>query len=324
MIRTARAHPNLALIKYWGKRDEELILPAAGSLSLTLDQYPTTTTVETHTGEDDSFSLNEAEMSGVAQTRVTRFLDRVRELAGSQLRARVTSINEAPTAAGLASSASGFAALATAASAAYGLNLDARELSRLARRGSGSACRSICTGIAVWHAGQDDETSFAEQISAPDLSMVIVTIDAREKAVSSRVAMRETARTSPYYADWVRSTESTLDNMIIACESGDVQRIGELTELNALRMHAAILASDPPIRFMQPRSFEVFDRVAELRKRGVFAWATADAGPNVAVLTLPAEAEHLAEALREYGETRVAHAGRGAYLIESPMSGAIE
>src|SRR5699024_6340906 len=151
---TARAFPNLALVKYWGKRDEELILPVAGSLSLTLDAFPTTTTVTVDPDIDrDVFELNGATATDTTADRVTAFLDLVRGRAGVTSRARVHSLNEAPTGAGLASSASGFAALAAAAAAAYGLDLDTPALSRLARRGSGSAARSVIGNVALWHAG---------------------------------------------------------------------------------------------------------------------------------------------------------------------------
>lgn len=313
---TATATPNLALVKYWGKRDSNLILPAAGSLSLTLDIFPTTTTVEVR--EDlraDDFSLNGITQTGVPAERVTQFLRHVRELAGSNSFARVTSHNEAPTAAGLASSASGFAALATAASAAYGLDLSQRDLSRLARRGSGSACRSVIPRVAVWHAGNDDETSFAEEVAAPAMAMVILVVDGAKKAVSSREAMRSTARTSPFYAAWITSTEATLREMLEACATDDFARIGEITELNALRMHATIQACDPPIRYLAPRSVAAFDRVAELRNSGVPAYATADAGPNVAVLTRPEYTSQVAAALQDLGTTHIAHAGQGAHLL---------
>ena len=225
---TARAHPNIALVKYWGKRDEELMLPAAGSLSLTLDAFATTTTVALEGTDDeaaaDSFTLNGAAATPAQATRVTRFLDLVRERAGSTARAVVTSHNEAPTGAGLASSASGFAALAVASAAAYGLDLDRTELSRLARRGSGSATRSLVDGLALWHAGHDDASSFAEPIEGPAISMTIVTVDAAEKAVSSREAMRRTAATSPYYAGWVESTTRSLQEMSSACRAGEIGR----------------------------------------------------------------------------------------------------
>ncbi|RIK16595.1 MAG: diphosphomevalonate decarboxylase [Acidobacteria bacterium] len=316
---TARAHPNIALIKYWGKRDEDLILPVAGSLSLTLDAFATTTTVERVAGLDrDRLELDGQVRSGEQLDRVSAFLDLVRSQAGTSERAVVRSVNEAPTGAGLASSAAGFAALAVAASAAYGLDLDARALSRLARRGSGSAARSLVDGVAVWHAGTDDGSSYAEPVPAPPMGMVIATVDAGPKAVSSREAMRRTASTSPYFAAWVSSTEDYLERMVAACRAGDFTTIGELTEAHALRMHALIASTEPPIRYLRPRSVEVFDAVAELREDGVGAWATADAGPNVAVLVQPHDAAATAARLSGIvgeAQVRTVGAGPGAHLL---------
>lgn len=312
---TARAHPNIALVKYWGKRDESLMLPATGSLSLTLDAYATTTTVTTTPDAgDDRFELNGEAASGERLRRVTRFLDLVRAQAGSTTRAAVVSRNEGPTAAGLASSASGFAALATAASVAYGLPTTPRELSRLARRGSGSAARSIVPGVSVWHAGSDEQ-SFAEQVPAPDLRMVIVFVDERQKAVSSREAMRRTALTSPFHAAWITSTEQSLAAMITACADGDFTRIGRITESNALRMHAVIQSADPPIRYLSAQSVAVFDAVAALRDAGTEAYATADAGANVVVLTRPGDADAVAASLATLGTTAVVGPGPGAAII---------
>ncbi|KTR83918.1 diphosphomevalonate decarboxylase [Leucobacter chromiiresistens] len=312
---TARAFPNIALVKYWGKQDEDLILPVAGSLSLTLDAFPTTTTVALDAGaRSDAFALNGAEASSDATRRVTRFLDRVRELAGSEARAVVTSTNEAPTGAGLASSASGFAALATAAAAAYGLDLDRRDLSRLARRGSGSASRSLVDGLAVWHAG-DDAHSYAEGVSGPDMRMVIVTVDTAQKAVSSRAAMRRSALTSPFFPAWISSTEESLAAMLEACAADDFTRVGRITETHALRMHAVIQSCDPPIRYLAPTSVAVFDAVAALRDQGLEAYATADAGPNVAVIVRPDQAEDLRDALQGFGSVRLVGAGAGAQLV---------
>ncbi len=309
---TARAYPNIALIKYWGKRDEELMLPVAGSLSLTLDAFATTTTVTTG-APSDTFELNGAPGDGVATGRVRAFLDLVRELAGSGERAAVVSHNEAPTGAGLASSASGFAALALAASHAYGLDLDGPALSRLARRGSGSAARSIVSDVAIWHAGTSDETSYAEPVDAPELAMVIVTVDAAQKAVSSREAMRLTAKTSPFFDAWATSTEDYLEQMVAACRARDFTRIGELTEAHALRMHGVIASSEPPIRYLLPQSIEIFDAVVDLRSRGIEAYSTADAGPNVAVLVQPGDAHEVASALSEVaGEEKVRAVGSGA------------
>lgn len=316
---TARAFPNLALVKYWGKRDEGLILPVAGSLSLTLDAFATTTTVTLQPGTDrHSFELNGSPATPAAAERVTTFLDLVRERAGSPAFAVVRSVNEAPTAAGLASSASGFAALATAAAAAYGLDLDTPGLSRLARRGSGSAARSVIGDVALWHAGTDDESSFAEPVPAPEMAMVITQVDRAPKAVSSREAMRRTARTSPFFDAWISSTETSLTEIVAACHAGDFTRIGEITESHAMRLHGLIASTEPPIRYLKPRSIEVMDAVVTLREQGVEAYSTADAGPNVAVLVRPEDAGTVAARLSHVvgGENvRVAGAGPGAHLL---------
>lgn len=308
---TAHAHPNIALVKYWGKRDAALNLPAAGSLSMTLDVFPTETTVTVDGAlSRDVLVLDEDERSGIPLSRVERFLDVVRALAGSDLRARVDSRNAVPSAAGLASSASGFAALAAAASSAYGLDLDERSLSRLARRGSGSAARSVIPGFALWHAG-DDEQSYAERVHAPELAMVVAMVDRGEKRVSSREAMQRTALTSPYYPAWVTSTAQSLEAALAACRDDDVERLGRIAETNAVRMHAAIEASDPPVRYLAPTSVAIWDRVAALRDAGVGAWATADAGPNVVVLCRQPDVDAVAAAVGELAETVTARPGPG-------------
>lgn len=326
MTATAVAHPNIALVKYWGKADAQLALPATGSVSMGLDVFPTTTTVTLDGGSGagaearDAFTLNGHVVEDGALVRVQQFLDLVRELAGSDARASVVSENTVPTGAGLASSASGFAALATAASAAYGLDLSARDLSRLARRGSGSATRSIPGGVAVWHAG-DDQGSFAEPIPAPPMAMVVVTIDAGPKPIGSREAMRRTIATSPFYPAWVTSTTETVGDMLDACAAGDFTRIGEITESNALRMHATIEGAFPPIRYLNARSVAVFDAVGELRTAGLQAYATADAGPNVVVLCQPADRSAVATALASFGDVIESGTGPAARVLRSEESG---
>ncbi len=326
MTATAVAHPNIALVKYWGKADARLALPATGSVSMGLDVFPTTTTVTLDGGAGDgqeardAFTLNGQVVEDGALVRVQQFLDLVRELAGSSERASVVSENTVPTGAGLASSASGFAALATAASAAYGLDLSPRDLSRLARRGSGSATRSIPGGVAVWHAG-DDQGSFAEPVPAPPMAMVVVTIDAGPKPIGSREAMRRTIATSPFYPAWVTSTAETVGEMLDACAAGDFTRIGELTESNALRMHATIEGAFPPIRYLNARSVAVFDAVAELRAVGLQAYATADAGPNVVVLCRPDDRSAVATALASFGDVIESGTGPAARVLRSEQSG---
>ncbi|MEU8899054.1 diphosphomevalonate decarboxylase [Nocardia sp. NPDC048505] len=321
----AVAHPNIALVKYWGKRDESMFLPVTGSLSMTLDIYPTTTTVRLIDEPADVVVLNGAAAVGEARARVERFLDLVRARAGRTEKALVVSANTGPTGAGLASSASGFAALATAAAAAYALEDDARALSRLARRGSGSASRSIFGGFVVWHEGrglgeEGDLSSYAQPIGGEELdpALVVAVVDHQEKAVSSREAMRRTCATSPFYQPWAAASRVDLDEMRAAIARRDLAAVGEIAERNALGMHASMLLARPSVRYLSPQSVAVLDAVLALRADGVLAYATIDAGPNVTVLCARAEAERVAAALRAVGtfvDTRTAHLGPGASLV---------
>ncbi len=327
---TAVAHSNIALIKYWGKQDDALHLPATSSLSLTLDAHPTTTTVRVldgpagTAGSADEVMIGAAPATGGTRDRVVRFLDLVRALAGSDRAAAVTSVSTAPLGAGLASSAAGFAALAGAAAAAYGLTLSPRELSRLARRGSGSASRSVFGGLVVWHAGTDDLTSYAEPVEAPelDLAMVIVTLNAGHKAVSSRVAMRRTVDTSPFFAAWVQAAGADLADMLAALAAADLPRVGAITESNAMRMHATMLGAVPPVRYWEPASLAVLDRVRDLRAAGLGCWATMDAGPNVKVLCRGADLAAVAAGLADAVPTASLLPARpGPGLVVQPGAG---
>lgn len=322
---TAIAHPNIALAKYWGKRDDELIIPATGSLSLTLDVFPTTTSVSLRHGDDDVVMLDGVTLSGEESARVRTVLDRVRTLSGRAEYAQVVSANTVPTAAGLASSAAAFAALATAAADAYGLEADDRMLSRIARRGSGSACRSVFPALARWNAGTDDLTSFAEPLdwSGPELAMIIAVVSTKRKAISSRAAMRRTVQSSPYFPAWVDSSARLLDHMSDAVADGDVDTVGELTEQSALRMHASMFGAVPPVRYLTQASIALFDAVAELRADGLSAYATADAGPNVKILCRADDSTAVVEGLRSIGadaEYVVAHAGPGARIVEKEVA----
>ena len=318
---TAVAHPNIALVKYWGKADRELNLPATGSLSLTLDIFPTTTTVELTEETTDQVILDGATLSGEESARVRTVLDLVRERAGTGAHARVTSTNTVPTAAGLASSAAAFAALAKASSVAYGLSLSDAELSRLARRGSGSACRSIFGGLARWNQGTSDETSVAEPLEwkGEDLAMVVAVISSARKKIGSRAGMNHTVEASPYFEGWVRSNAALVERASRAVAEADFTSLGEIAEMSALRMHASMLGAEPPVRYLTGKSFAIFDAVQALREEGLEAYASADAGPNVKILCRSREAALVTQSLRERIEDvkmHVANAGPGAYLLD--------
>lgn len=324
----AKANVNIALIKYWGKRDERLILPYTSSLSLTLsDLYATTSVHFDESLTSDCVTLDESELPTDDSTRlrVVAMIDLVREKAGISTKAKVVSHNHVPIAAGLASSASGSAALAAAASYAAGLNLTPRELSRLARRGSGSACRSIFGGFVLWNKGEDDETSYAEPIadllaetadkplsasisdslssslSAPknlNPAMIVVTLDRSKKPISSRTAMRRTVETSPAYMPWVEQSKKDLARALDAIRVGSIEQLGEVMEQNSLGMHETMRKANPPVNYLTDKTYAVLDAVRSMRECGWPVWATMDAGPNVKVLTDAGCAARAAEELR--------------------------
>ena len=302
---TASANTNIALIKYWGKVDEAQAIPATSSLSLTLGGTRTTTTVSFDGGDGtadtaDSVTINGASPSAVELERVARFLDLVRARSGVTTPATVTSRASVPLAAGLASSAAGFAALAAAASRAAGMDLDGRGLSRLARRGSGSATRSVFGGLVLWNAGHDDASSYAEPVAcAMDLAMVVVVLSERYKPISSTRAMRATMVTSPLFPAWVEASEEDLQVALEAVQAGDLERLGEVVEGNALGMHAAMMAARPGIIYWLPQTIATLHAIRAMREEGLPVWATIDAGPNVKALTEGARAEQVAAALRD-------------------------
>ena len=257
---------------------------------------------------------------GTALARVSRFLDLIRERAGISAPARVASRNTVPFGAGLASSASAFAALAAAGSCAAGLDLSGRELSRLARRGSGSACRSIYGGLVKWNAGHDDATSYAQPVECPmDLAIIVILISAKEKPMSSREAMRLTMRTSPLYPAWVRSSADDMTRALAAVAASDLDALGEVVEANALGMHASMMAARPAVIYWLPQTVTALSAVRDLRRHGYGAWSTMDAGANVKVLTAAADAGRVASELRDRlpGQTiEVHHIGSGVRVVE--------
>jgi diphosphomevalonate decarboxylase len=299
----ALALANVALVKYFGKRDHALNLPAAGSLSLALEPLETETEISFEPDlERDEVLANGAEAPPPFSARVSAFLDVVRGLAGASDRARVATTNRFPTGAGLASSASGFAALALAATEALGMKLAERELSALARRGSGSAARSIPGGVAVWDAGEraDGADSFARAIAGPgdwDLRLVVGVSDPGPKALGSTQAMEQTRLTSPYYAAWIETARAQLGEAIGAVERRDLERLGEIAERSALAMHAAALAAKPGIAFWNGTTVEALHAIRKLRARGHLAFFTCDAGPQPKALCSPSDEAAVATAL---------------------------
>lgn len=317
---TARAGINVALIKYWGKRDEALNLPAVSSLSLTLDAPGTETTVYFEPGR----SAHRFTLDGVEGdvSRVAPVLEEIRALArerGVELpAAEVTSTNTVPTAAGLASSASGFAALVAAGWAAAGLDEgDAR--SDLTRRGSGSAPRSLLGGLVMLDKTRGQITQLLPP-EAWDLRMVIALTEKGPKKISSRAGMASSAATSPYYAPWVESHEADMKAAREAIERRDLPALGETMEHSTLKMHACMMAGRPPLIYWRAATLAAMEAVRVMRADGLGAWYTMDAGPHVKVLCHADDAHRVAEGLRivpGVSELKIAAPGPGVQVRRS-------
>ncbi|GAA6114754.1 diphosphomevalonate decarboxylase [Apilactobacillus apinorum] len=282
---TARAHTNIALVKYWGKENEELIIPANSSISLTLDEFYTDTSVIfDSTLQQDMITIN-SEI--VNDEKISKFLDIIRHKSGINLFAKVESINHVPNSAGLASSASAYAALATAGSKAAGLELSDKELSMLARRGSGSATRSIFGGFAAWNKGTDDQTSYGYSIEDPvkmDINMIAIVLNNSPKKISSRLGMKISYETSPFYDSWIKQTNEDFETIQNAITNGDFSTLGQTAELNAMRMHSLTLSANPSYLYLNKDSLLVIEMVKELRDKGIECYYTMDAGPNVKII----------------------------------------
>jgi len=315
---TSIASPNIALIKYWGNRQEALRIPANDSLSLTLSGIETRTRVQfTGTPGPDRLVLNGLTAGQAATQRAARMLDDIRRLAGLDSAAEIDSQNNFPTGAGIASSASGYAALAHAASRAAGLELDGPALSRLARLGSGSAARSVFGGFVRLHSGEQDSAAFAEQVFPADhwpLVDVIAVVAQGEKSTGSTRG-HQLASSSPLQAARVADAPRRLDLALNAIGRRDFEALAAISELDSNMMHAVMLTSDPPLLYWAPASIEIMLQVQFLRGNGDPVFYTVDAGPNVHCLTLPDFAASLRARLTEMEHVRqvlVAPAGDGA------------
>ncbi|GAB4334528.1 MAG: diphosphomevalonate decarboxylase [Calditrichia bacterium] len=324
MKATAVAHPNIALIKYWGKRDKDLNLPAVGSISLTLDTIETRSTVVFREDLPEDRLLLNGETASPAQTqRVSRFLDLIRSKAKLDLRAEVSSTNNFPTGAGLASSASAFASLALAGSKAAGLELPPSRLSELARRGSGSAARSIFGGFVEMKTGELSDGTDAvamplDDAKGWDIRLVIAVTSHSEKKIGSTEGMEHTARTSPFYQHWVYQSQQDISAMRQAIFSRNFQLMGELAEYSAFKMHAVALSARPALLYWNSATVDLIHYIRNLREQGLPAYCTIDAGPQVKILVREADLQDLLEQLhhlRAVKEVIVTAPGPGARLI---------
>jgi diphosphomevalonate decarboxylase len=318
---TAVANPNIAFIKYWGKADEAQNLPANPSLSMNLAALTTVTTVEFHPGlSADTVTIGNQAAGERPRARVAAHLDRVRALVGIRDRARVASRSDFPAGTGLASSASAFAALSLAATRAVDLDLDLATLSRLARLGSGSACRSVPAGFCLWE-GDTDETSFARQVAPPEhwnLRDVIVIVSWLHKTVGSYDGHR-LASTSPFHRARLAAVPELLEAVLQGLKGRDLAALGPAIEADALAMHGVMMTSKPSLLYWLPATVAVLQAVQAWRDEGLGVYFTMDAGPNVHCLCQAQDAVEVRERLRNLEgvqDVLVSGPGGGVRLVD--------
>ena len=324
MPATAQAQSNIALVKYWGKKDPRLNTPAAGSISITLDSLWTRTRVD-FDGQhgSDRFVLNGTEQTPPA--KLLACVDLLRDLSGRSSPVEIISDNNFPTGAGLASSASGYAALVVAINDALQLGLSARALSVIARRGSGSAARSIFGGFVEMMPGSSndgDDSHACPLLDAGEwpLEVVVAITDEAAKRVGSTEGMQSSADTSPYYPTWIRSTPADLDECRAAIQERDFEALGGISEHSCLKMHALAMSARPGLLYWNAATVACIQRIEQLRASGVGVFFTIDAGPQVKAICDTGYRDAVAAALAELpGVQRVivSGLGPGARVVES-------
>jgi diphosphomevalonate decarboxylase len=317
MQASAQAQPNIALVKYWGKQDIGHNLPATGSISITLDTPHTRTRVNFLKDlAEDQFLLN-GRPEAAMLNRVSACLDNLRALADCRLRARIESDNDFPTGAGLASSASGFAALVVAGASALGLDLDIQQLADLARRGSGSAARSLLGGfVELSLPGSGGQSTPVRGLCAAHdwpLSVAIAITSSAAKSVSSTEGMERSRLTSPFYPAWVESAGKDLAGARQAIANRDFMALAQVSEFSCLKMHGLAMASEPGLLYFNGATMECLLRIRTLRKEGVPVFFTVDAGPQVKAVCLPEALEQVCRALADVpGVEKIIRCGLGA------------
>ena len=322
---TAEAKSNIAFVKYWGNRDAARRVPLNDSVSMNLDHATTTTTVEFDAAlEDDQIVIGGQVANGAARARALAHLDRVRTLAHIETKARVQSQNSFPTGAGIASSASAFAALSLAGAHGAGLELTERELSMLARQGSGSACRSVPAGFVEWIAGSSGEDSYAISIAPPehwDLRDIVAVVSAEEKKVGSYEA-HAAAQTSHFLGERLRALQTRFHYVRRAILAKDLALLGPAIEEDAIELHFIAMTSIPPIFYWNPGMVRVIQAALRWRADGLAVYFTLDAGPNVHLICESKDADQvagLARAVPDVQQVIVNAPGGAARLIDQHL-----
>ena len=291
---TVRSYANIAIIKYWGKKKEKEMVPATSSISLTLENMYTETTLSPLPADAraDEFYINGQLQNEAEHKKMSKIIDRYRpEGAGF---VRIDTKNNMPTAAGLSSSSSGLSALVKACNAYFQLGLNRKELALEAKFASGSSSRSFYGPLAAWDKDSGEIYPVETDLK---LSMIMLVLEDQKKPISSRDGMKLCVETSTTFEEWIRQSEQDYKDMLIYLKENDFEKVGALTEKNALAMHATTKTANPPFSYLTDASYEAMDFVRQLREQGESCYFTMDAGPNVKVLCLEKDLEHLSELL---------------------------
>lgn len=325
MKTTAVAPSNIAFIKYWGRKNEDLRLPSNASISMNLDNLLTTTTVEFADDYNaDILKINNQDVTNEGFEKVTKHLDRVRKLANINLHAKVVSNNSFPAGTGLSSSASGFAALTLAATAAAGLKLSQKELSILARQGSGSACRSIPNGFVEWLDGDTSETSYAESLYPENYWNLtdIVAVLTREVKEVATTEGHKLATASAFFETRQDNINHKISEIKTALAKKDFTLFGEITEAEALELHAIMITTIPSLIYWHPTTITLMKAVKRLRAEGIEAYFTINTGANVHVICETKNADKVSKIISEtkgVEQIIVNKPSKGASLISNHL-----
>jgi diphosphomevalonate decarboxylase len=301
MKATAVAPSNIAFIKYWGKKDEELKLPTNGSISMDLSNLLTVTTVEFDPDlKEDMVMINGIKNSS-EQSRVVKHLDLIRKMALNTFKAKVLSMSNFPVGTGLSSSASGFAALTIAAVNALGIDLDEKKLSILARIGSGSASRSIPDGFVEWKMGKDSNSSYSISILPPNYFKIldVVAIVSNKKKEVSTTDGQKLAHTSPLFKKRLLNINKKIEEIKKFIKNKDFKNFGQLVEDEAIELHKIMQTSKPPLNYLRPETIKIMELVKKWRNEGLEVYFTLNTGQDIHLIIEEKNKEKLVEKLKE-------------------------
>jgi diphosphomevalonate decarboxylase len=304
MKASAVAPSNIAFIKYWGKKNEVLRLPENGSISMNLSNLLTTTTVEfSSIYKEDSITINGVQEANEG-SRAIKHLDRIRQLAKINDKAKVVTTNNFPTGTGLSSSASGFAALTVAGAKAAGLNLSEKELSILARQGSGSACRSIPNGFVEWLDGDTSETSYSVSLYPPDYWDIVdvVAVVSKNKKEVSTTEGQKLVNSSPFFPVRLANIKNKIELMKKYLKEKNFSSFGELLESEALELHAIMLTLKPSLIYLLPGSLKIMHLVKKWRANGLEVYFTVNTGQDIHLIVQKKDVQNLVQKLSEVKE----------------------